>query len=73
MTQSKISAKAAALTVLGYHLRTAPGLSVTAVLPSKPAGKVLQTGDQILAADGQVLKLRPISPRSSAAIGSAPT
>jgi PDZ domain-containing protein len=56
MTQSQISAKAAALTALGYHLRTAPGVLVTAVLPSKPAGKALHPGDQILAADGHELK-----------------
>ena len=56
MTQSQISAKAAALTALGYHLRTAPGVLVTAVLPSKPAGRVLHPGDQILAVDGHELK-----------------
>ena len=56
MTQSQVSAKAAALTALGYHLSLAPGLLVTAVLPSKPAGKLLRPDDQILAADGHVLK-----------------
>jgi PDZ domain-containing protein len=57
MAQSQVSAKAAALTALGHRLKTAPGLLVTAVLPSKPAGKALRPGDQLLTADGQVLKV----------------
>jgi len=56
MAQSQVSAKAAALTALGHRLKIAPGLLVTAVLPSKPAGKALRPGDQLLAADGRVLK-----------------
>ena len=72
MTQSQVSAKAAALTALGYHLAPVPGLLVTAVLPSKPAGKLLRPDDQILAADGHVLErpsdLAPIVQRH--AIGS---
>ena len=55
MAQSQVSAKAAALTALGYKLTVAPGLVVTAVLPSKPAGKALRPGDQLLAADGHAL------------------
>lgn len=56
MAQSQVSAKAAALTALGYRLHVAPGVLVTAVLPSKPAGKLLHPGDQIVAADGHALQ-----------------
>jgi Lon-like protease len=56
MTISQLDAKKAALSLLGYRAPPAAGAFVTAVLPSKPAGRLLRTGDLVLAADGHAVR-----------------
>ncbi len=54
MASSKIAAVKVALEAAGYDVAsTARGATVIAVLPSRPAGGLVEAGDVILTADGQ--------------------
>lgn len=55
MTQAQAAARVAALTALGYHVPSEPGLDVADLPAGLPAVKVLQPCDRILAADGRDL------------------
>jgi len=52
MAQAQSNAKVAALSALGYHVPTVPGLAVIDLFAGLPAVKVLRPCDHILAADG---------------------
>jgi Lon-like protease len=56
MSQAQASARVAALSALGYHVPVVPGLVVADLPAGLPAVKYLQPCDQIVAADGRVLK-----------------
>ena len=70
MSQSQVSARVAALTALGYKVPVLPGLDIVGLPPTYqsdgrhgkpvshkfPAAQVLQPCDQLVAADGHVLK-----------------
>lgn len=53
MSDAKIAATKVALEAAGFTVKPAPGYVVQAVLPSKPASKVLKAGDLIVTADGK--------------------
>jgi PDZ domain-containing protein len=53
MSEAKIAATKVALEAAGYTVKPAPGYVINAVLPSKPASKVLKAGDLIVSADGK--------------------
>ena len=56
MSQSQTSARVAAVSALGYHVSVLPGVVVADLPAGFPAVKVLQPCDEIVAADGRVLK-----------------
>jgi PDZ domain-containing protein len=53
MTESQLSAAAAALTFLGYRVQIVQTVRVHDVTPKLPASKVLRPGDVIVGADGR--------------------
>ncbi len=56
MAQSQVAAKVAALTALGRPVSVLPGLVVAGLPSDLPAVKVLRPCDQIVAADGHVVR-----------------
>jgi PDZ domain-containing protein len=55
MADAKNAATKVALEAAGYTVRPAPGLTVSDLVPGKPAEKVLKYGDVILTADGRAI------------------
>lgn len=59
MNDAKIAATKVALQAAGFTVNPGAGYVVQAVLPSKPASKVLKTGDLIVSADGKKIVQGP--------------